>query len=159
MTEPEQWRVIFELLLGRRVGRGRPGVEKRGNCWIFLGALDSSGYGSINRGAFRGKAHRYVWSVIVGPIPSDMHVLHACDNPACVRPAHLWLGTHTENMQDMQAKGRGNFDGLIGGTHASYNKRMNEWTPEQRAEAARHAAAAKYAGRTLARSKNPVTLP
>jgi hypothetical protein len=55
----------------------------------------------------RSLAHRVAWEVTNGPIPSDKpHILHRCDNPRCVNPAHLWNGTHQENMADKVRKGR-----------------------------------------------------
>ena len=135
---------LSELLRGRRVGRGRPGVARTGECWTFIGALDGHGYGIVTRAEFSGRAHRYVWLKVNGEIPEGMHVLHRCDNPACVRPSHLWLGTHRDNMQDMTRKGRGNTAGLAKGPEASSHVRMTEWTPEQRREAARHAAASRW---------------
>jgi len=54
------------------------------------------------------KTTRISWEIQYGPIPEGMHVLHHCDTPACVRPDHLFLGTHTDNMRDRKAKKRGN---------------------------------------------------
>jgi hypothetical protein len=52
------------------------------------------------------RAHRFAWIEANGPVPAGLHVLHTCDNPLCVRPSHLWLGTQAENLADMTAKGR-----------------------------------------------------
>ena len=54
------------------------------------------------------KAHRASWEIYRGPIPTGMHVLHICDMPCCVNPDHLFLGTHKDNMDDRQKKGRTN---------------------------------------------------
>jgi len=87
-------------------------VAKSDGCWLWTGARASNGYGSF-RFADRPcatAAHRAAWELACGPIPHGMHVLHRCDNPPCVNPAHLFLGTHLENVRDREAKGRGNHD-------------------------------------------------
>ena len=81
-------------------------VERTPGCWLWTGYRRTTGYGRIG---FRGRidyAHRVAWVVAKGEIPDGMCVLHKCDNPACVRPAHLWLGTQRENMIDKGRKGR-----------------------------------------------------
>ena len=76
-------------------------------CWeIQGGAFVPYGYIRIRVNGRNVIAHRFSYSVHVGPIPSGLHVLHRCDNPRCVRPDHLFLGTHTDNMRDRAAKGR-----------------------------------------------------
>ena len=76
------------------------------DCWIWQGCGDGR-YGGIKSKGRMLKAHRVSWELANGPIPEGMCVLHHCDNPACVNPAHLFLGTHTDNMRDKEEKGRG----------------------------------------------------
>lgn len=82
-------------------------VEKRGenDCWLWQGA-SLKGYGLFAIGRRMRRAHRVSWEAHFGPIPKNLHVLHRCDNPSCVNPKHLFIGTHLENMQDKVSKGR-----------------------------------------------------
>lgn len=84
-------------------------VNTNGDCWEWMGAKSGGGYGclALPRGNGKSdKAHRISWQLHRGPIPYGKHVLHACDNPGCVNPDHLWLGNHVDNMLDMARKGR-----------------------------------------------------
>lgn len=84
-----------------------PKVRRGDGCWEWTACKTMHGYGRIS--VFRRgpqKAHRVAWELTHGPIPAGKHVLHSCDNPACVRPDHLRLGTHLDNMRDMFARGR-----------------------------------------------------
>jgi hypothetical protein len=79
-------------------------VDMSGECWVWTGACIDAGYeGDKTRTR---TAHRVAWELANGPIPVGKMVLHTCDNRACVRPDHLYLGTHTRNMQDMIERGR-----------------------------------------------------
>ena len=81
-------------------------------CWIWKGCRTSAGYGQIRTGGLKdGKAlyaHRMMWETIYGNIPESMEVLHKCDNPSCVNPTHLFLGTQADNINDCVRKGRFN---------------------------------------------------
>lgn len=75
-------------------------------CWPFMG-YRIGGYGQISPGkGIRRLAHRVAWELANGPIPSGLSVCHTCDNPPCCNPAHLWLGTQSENALDAARKGR-----------------------------------------------------
>lgn len=72
------------------------------------GKANSGGYGFLRVSGQPRQAHRHVWEECFGPIPEGMYVCHHCDNPPCVNPEHLFLGTQSDNMRDREAKGRAN---------------------------------------------------
>lgn len=82
-------------------------VEKSDSgCWIWSAYRDPKGYGTFG---FKGKvqkAHRVAYQLAIGPIPEGAHVLHSCDTPPCVNPAHLRAGTRSDNMRDKVLRGR-----------------------------------------------------
>lgn len=83
-------------------------VNKTESCWLWTGAKKPKGYGVIGVGGKKsGLAHRVSWRLASGSDPGPLWVLHRCDNPSCVRPDHLFLGTAKTNTADMVAKGRG----------------------------------------------------
>ena len=75
-------------------------------CWVWTGAVNANGYGSMWDGEKAETASRLAYRLLIGPINDGLFVLHRCDNPLCVKPSHLFLGTHTENMRDRDMKGR-----------------------------------------------------
>lgn len=98
-------------------GKRRPLAERfrakivvvEGGCWEWTGSTNPSGYGELGLGGRHEglvAAHRLSWELHVGPIPDGLWVLHRCDNPPCCNPDHLFLGTRTDNVRDMYAKGR-----------------------------------------------------
>ena len=93
--------------------------RRDGPCWEWVGSTVNKGYGHLTRGGKQVLAPRYSWLIVNGVIPKGKWVLHKCDNPACVRPSHLFLGDHAENMRDMRRKGRkkGNNGGRKGELH------------------------------------------
>lgn len=84
-------------------------VQKGEGCWNWSGPTTGlhSHYGAIWVNNSYQRAHRYSWELHNGPIPEGLLVCHTCDNPLCVRPDHLFLGSYADNAHDMHAKGRG----------------------------------------------------
>ena len=86
-----------------------PNVTKTDDCWIWTGTKLGRGYGSVRprKGAHLTGAHRFSWAIHNGKWPDKgLVVMHSCDNPECVNPAHLSVGTQAENIKDCVNKGR-----------------------------------------------------
>jgi hypothetical protein len=87
-------------------------VVKTDSCWLWTGSVGSHGRGQIELNGVNLATHRVSWELHNGPVPDGLFVLHSCpggENPRCCNPAHLRLGTHTDNMADMVARGRSGF--------------------------------------------------
>lgn len=97
-----KWEVeLFDRLFDRTI------VCDNG-CWEFTGGCDKDGYGKISVLGITIPAHRASYDLCKGDIPKDIKVLHSCDNPPCINPDHLYLGTAQDNSDDMVNKGRTN---------------------------------------------------
>lgn len=92
-----------------------------GSCWEWTAAKNPNGYGMFNYKRKMQLAHRVVWQITNGPIPQGGCILHSCDNPGCVNPQHLRVGTQDENMKDMSRKNRS----------VIVNKKLDEHSVEQ----------------------------
>lgn len=75
-------------------------------CWYWTAYKDRQGYGRFTLGGWSQRAHRVSYELFVGPIPDGLEVLHKCDNPSCVNPGHLEVGTNLLNMQQKAERGR-----------------------------------------------------
>jgi hypothetical protein len=109
------WRAYGDPLAAERRGPQLPledrfwaGVDTSGECWVWTRATNEGGYGKIGDGHRVRGTHAVSWELAYGPIPRGVGlcVLHRCDNPPCVRPDHLFLGTVQDNNQNMIRKGR-----------------------------------------------------
>jgi len=84
------------------------------DCWIWTGARHTFGYGNFWTGKKYDVAHRVSYALYVGEIPQGMNVLHKCDNPSCIRPDHLFIGTDQDNIYDKCMKGRARGPKMVG---------------------------------------------
>ena len=106
-----------KYIYGKNVGKGYKGttiekffrkVNKKtdDDCWLWIAGLTSDNYGSFYFNKKHMKAHKVSFILHKGKVPKGLCVLHICDNPPCVNPKHLWLGTQIENIKDRDLKGR-----------------------------------------------------
>lgn len=109
-------------------------VDKTTTCWLWKGSL-WGGYGRIWKTGERSstQVHRISWELVNGPIPEGILVLHKCDNGRCVRPSHLFLGSHQDNTDDMMRKGRHRTNSIRGVEHGRA-KLSDDWVREIRSK-------------------------
>jgi len=102
------------------------------DCWEWDGAYFGNGYGFLNVGSKADGsrrpegAARIAWKLTNGELPPGMSVLHRCDNPRCVRPDHLFIGTQRDNMRDMASKGRASYKGTSNAGGKNGRSRLTE---------------------------------
>lgn len=108
-------------------------IEVTKSCWIWGGSVDKNGYGKF----CNGRSHRFSYFLHFGEFPKDMWVLHTCDNPQCVNPNHLFIGTNQDNVDDRERKNRG-AKGLKNGSYTKPETRrigslngLSKFTEEQ----------------------------
>lgn len=94
-------------------------IFKANACWMWAGSSNCSGYGSILHRGIQTRAHRVAYELYKGPIHEGMQILHMCDTPQCVNPAHLVEGTYFDNAADRSSKNR---------SHRSYKSRDTKLT-------------------------------
>jgi hypothetical protein len=115
--------------------------EPMSGCFLWMAGTHKQGYGFFFRGGkYSELAHRVSWEFYRGKIPEAVHVLHRCDNPSCVNPDHLFLGTHSDNMRDCVAKGRKNMPrgAANSATKLTENQaREIKYSPEQNVDLAK----------------------
>jgi hypothetical protein len=126
---PQGGRLMIDEVAERRFWAK---VEKTEDCWIWTGARNPDGYGNVGIRKKFMKAHRVAWMITSGPIPEGMRVLHRCDNPSCVKPDHLFIGSQYDNVKDMERKNRavkcrGSGHSLSQFTEAQVSSFRREW--------------------------------
>src|SRR5882672_11149425 len=107
----------IEVRFWRKVNKDGPVHPTLGTqCWLWTASTQNGGYGQIrtptNDKRKLLRANRLSWEIAFGPVPDGLFVLHHCDNPPCVNPDHLWLGTKADNNNDRSRKGRNGIRGL-----------------------------------------------
>jgi hypothetical protein len=117
--------IPLEEKFWKRVDKNGENVTNVGSpCWVWTG-FKQKGYGVVWVDGKNVRAHRASWEMANGQIPDELKVLHKCDNPSCVNPEHLFLGTDKDNAQDKVQKGRA-FVGDKRGEKAGKAKLTNE---------------------------------
>lgn len=108
-------------------------INKTSTCWIWTGAKNNAGYGNFRYNGKYLNSHRVSYLLFKGHIPPKMFVCHTCDNPSCVNPKHLFIGTPQDNDDDKVAKGR-----QIKGSKHKYSKLKESDIPKIRKDKRSH---------------------
>ena len=111
-------------------------------CWVWAGARDAHGYGMLSINNNTRRAHRVAYEAFCEEIPQGMVICHSCDNPSCINPAHLRVGTQADNVADREARGRRDVKGAKIGT----SKLTEAQALEIKASSAPTAELARYYG-------------
>lgn len=114
------------------------------SCWPYIGRLNRAGYGQFDWEARPWLAHRFMWQIVFGDIPDGLFVCHACDNPTCCNPGHLWLGTCADNTRDMWTKGRARVVSPKGEQHGCAKLTESDIVAIRNSSMSRRALAAQY---------------
>ena len=115
-------------------------VRNSDECWEWQNSCFPDGYGGFKLKGQTLSAHRIAWTIVYGPIPVGMQVLHRCDNPPCQNPTHLFLGTNADNMRDRNRKGR-----------TAYGNKNGAYTHPERVLRGEHTGRAKLTERQVRR--------
>jgi hypothetical protein len=111
-------------------------IKGAGDCWNWTACVDHSGYGKTRYMGVMSIAHRVAYR-LAKTDPGKLHVLHVCDNPLCCNPSHLWLGTHQDNMDDREKKGRNRGSSNLfwwNGRHTKLKKEIVDQIRQKRAD-------------------------